>query len=377
MAIPTRLHGIIDYGVAAAMGGLALLPALPVPVRRVLGAGACFHTVYSLLTDYEGGLRASLTMRQHLLLDAAGGAALGGAGLLMRRQPAGLRAALVAAGLAELLVVALSSTDPVRGPGQGSGPVARLLAIAPASDETAGYPPLDVPKPVADDVFIVDSLLPGPLGAMLPVRMTVIRLPGGDLLLHSPTRFTFALRNALEALGPIRHLMAPNVAHWTFLKPWQRACPGVTTWAVPGLRERSQVRRSGVRLDHDLGHVAPSEWGGAIGLNVVAGGFGFREIALFHIPSRTLVLTDLALNLEAPKLPAAIRPIARLFGITAPDGMPPPYLRAVIRLRRRVAAEAASRLLELRPDRVILAHGLCFDTDGTAALERSLRWLLK
>lgn len=377
MAIPTRLHGFIDYTVAAVLAGLSMLPVLPSPIRRVLGAGACFHTGYSLLTDYEGGVRPSLSMRRHLLLDAAGGAALAGAGLLMRRQPAGVRAGLVAGGLAELAVVALSSSEPVKGPGQGSGPIDRLLAIEPAADEIAGYPPLDVPKAVADDVFIVDSLLPGPVGSKLPVRMTVIRLPGGDLLLHSPTRFTFALRNALEALGPIRHLMAPNAGHWTFLQSWQRACPSVTTWAVPGLRERGQVRRSGVRLDHDLGHAAPVEWGGAIALRVVTGGLGFREIALFHTSSRTLVLTDLVLNLEASKLPAAVRPVARLFGVTAPDGMPPPYLRAVIRLRRRVAAEAASRLLALQPDRVIFAHGHWFDTDATAALKRSLRWLLK
>jgi len=50
----------------------------------------------------------------------------------------------------------------------------------------------------------------------------VVRLPGGGLLLHSPTRFTMALRERLERIGPIRHLMAPNVAHWTFLPEWQR-----------------------------------------------------------------------------------------------------------------------------------------------------------
>lgn len=374
--ISTRLHGLIDYAVASSLAGLSASRLLSPPVRGVLATAGAFHAGYATLTDYEAGLRAQLTMRQHLALDALGGAALCGAGLLMRRQRPAERAFLVAAGLSELAVVALSSGTPVSGPGQGSGPIERLLDPALAGPDQAGYPPLDTPKPVAPDVFVVDSVLPGVLGLMLPVRMTVIRLRGGDLLLHSPTRFSASLKDELGTLGRIRHLVAPNIAHWTFLDAWQRACPDATTWAAPGLRERSQVRRSGVRLDHDLADAAPPEWGNDIELMTVPGGLGFREVALFHRPARTLVLTDLVLNLEARTLPAALRPVARLLGVVAPDGMPPPYLRAVIKLRRRAAAQAASRLLEQRPERVIFAHGRWFERDGAAALRRSLRWLL-
>ncbi|MGI4747188.1 MAG: DUF4336 domain-containing protein [Janthinobacterium lividum] len=373
--IPTRVHGAIDYGVACLLGGLAASRVLPAPVRGVLGTAATFHSSYATLTNYEAGIRPVLTMRQHLALDAFGGVAVAGAGLLMHRQPWHARALLVAAGLSELAVVALSSATPVSGPGQGSGPVARVLGLSvpPASD--VGYPPLDMPKPVAEDVFIVDSLLPGPMGTALPVRMTVIRLENGDLLLHSPTQFSFGIKAELEKLGRIRHLMAPNVAHWTFLEAWQRACPDVTTWSAPGLRKRSQVRKSGVRLDHDLSNFPPTAWVG-ITLVEVVGGLGFTEMALFHQASRTLVLTDLVLNLEASKLSAPIRPLARLFGITAPDGMPPPYLRATIKLKKEFAAKAALRLLDLKPERVIFAHGVWFEQDATNALRRSLRWLL-
>lgn len=374
--ITTRLHGAIDYTVAALLGSLATSRGLPPAVRATLGATSLFHTGYAVLTDYEAGLSPRLTMRQHLALDAAGGAALCGAGLLMRRQPVGARALLIALGLSELAVVALSGTKPTGGPGGGTDLVGRMLGDAVASPTELGYPPLDTPKPVAEDVFVVDSTLSGLMGRILPARMTVIRLPDGGLLLHSPTQFSLGLKDELEKLGPIQHLVAPNVAHWTFLQPWQRACPDATTWAAPGLRERSQVQRSGVRLDYDLSDVPPAEWGDAIELATVPGGFGFHEVALFHRSTRTLVLTDLVLNLEAPKVPAALRFLARLFGITAPDGMPPPYLRAVIKLRRQEAAHGASRLLDLQPERVIFAHGRWFERDGTAALRRSLRWLL-
>ncbi|KAA2215322.1 DUF4336 domain-containing protein [Pseudoroseomonas oryzae] len=293
----------------------------------------------------------------------------------MRRQSDEARALLVGLGLAELAVVALSSSQPVRGPGQGST-AQRLLGHGHAASPDTGYPPLDTPKPVAEDVFVVDSIMSAPLDVPLPVRMTVFRLPDGDLLLHSPTRFGFPLLDSLRRIGRIRHLVAPNIAHWTFLREWQRHCPDAVTWAAPGLRDRGQVRRSGVRLDHDLSETAPPDWGGAIQVVEVRGGAGFCEMALFHQPSRTLALTDLAMNLEAPRLPALLRGVARLFGTTAPDGMPPPYLRAAVRLRHREAAAAAERLVALRPERVIFAHGRWFERDGTAALRHSLRWLL-
>ncbi len=239
------------------------------------------------------------------------------------------------------------------------------------SSDQATYPPLDVLKPVADDLWVVDS---GPLTIArvpLPLRMTVIRVDGG-MLLHSPTRYDRDLRDAITALGPIRHLVAPSFAHWTFLREWIAACPDATTWAAPGLRERRQVRRAGLRLDRDLGEPA---WDG-IEQCVIPGGGGFRELALLHRPSRTALLTDLVLNLELEKLPAAARPLGRLLGVVAPDGRAPLYLRAMVRLRRREAASAVSRVLAWEPERVIFAHGRWFERNGAAALRRSLRWLV-
>jgi hypothetical protein len=36
------------------------------------------------------------------------------------------------------------------------------------------------------------------------------------------------------------------------VRSWQEQVPEAVTWAAPGLRERRQVRRSGVRLDRDI-----------------------------------------------------------------------------------------------------------------------------
>ena len=152
---------------------------------------------------------------------------------------------------------ALALTTLTAGPAFAASLQSLTIAAASLSGDRMTYPPLDVLKPVAEGIWIVDS---GPLrvlGLPLPVRMTVIRLSTGELLLHSPTRFDEDLRREMERRGRIRHLVAPNSAHWCFLRDWQRNCPDAVAWAVPGLHGRRQVRKSGVRLDRDLTEAPP------------------------------------------------------------------------------------------------------------------------
>ncbi|MBM1173134.1 DUF4336 domain-containing protein [Microvirga arabica] len=245
------------------------------------------------------------------------------------------------------------------------------------ASEDVTYPPLDVLKPVAENLWIVDSGPQEAMGLSLPVRMTVIRFGNGDVWLHSPTRYNPELRREIETLGPIRHLVAPNIAHWTHLKGWQGGCPAAKTSAAPNLRQRPQVRQAGIRFDRDLTDSPPEDWGGEIEQAVISGGAGFREVAFLHRPTRTLILTDLIQNLEPEKLPLGTRLFARLTGVDAPNGKAPAYLRFVVRLRRKEAQEAVSRLVAWNPERVIFSHGRWFDRDGAASLERAFAWLLE
>ena len=237
------------------------------------------------------------------------------------------------------------------------------------------YPPLDTLKPVAENVWIVDS---GPLGRWmrLPIRMTVVRLRSGALWLHSPTQVAPRLEAELAALGPVGHLVAPNSAHWMFVEAWQRAFPDAATWAAPGLRDRRAVKKSGLRLDADLSDAPPAAWADEIDQVVVPGGAGFREAAFLHRASRTLMLTDLIDNLEAARLPLPTRVFAGLAGALAPHGKAPIYLRAVVNLRHRDAAAAVARVIAWEPQRVIFAHGAWFERDAPAQLRRSLDWLV-
>jgi hypothetical protein len=212
------------------------------------------------------------------------------------------------------------------------------------------------------------------MGVKLPVRMTIFRLKNGDLMLHSPTPFSAEVAAAVEALGPVRHLVAPNIAHWTFLVDWQRAYPDATTWAAPGLRDRAQVRASDVRIDAELNDTAPVEWADTLDQGVVAGAAGFNEVWFFHRESRTLVLVDLIENLEPDKL----RPVARLLmqASAATRGTTARYLRVPVRLGGPEAKKAMRAIVALEPEQVIFAHGRTFDSNGAVRLKRAFEWLI-
>ncbi|MGY3143035.1 hypothetical protein ACVWYQ_000034 [Bradyrhizobium sp. USDA 3397] len=209
---------------------------------------------------------------------------------------------------------------------------------------------------VTDDIWIVNDKPISAAGLQLPVRMTVIRLSNGDLVLHSPVRYSPALRQELERLGTIRCLLAPNIAHWMFLPEWQRQLPQAAVLAARGLAARWQVRAAGLRIDRELGDTTPEEW--AADLETVSVNAPmFSEIELFDRRSRTLVLTDLVQNLDPDHLSASNAAAANLLGIARPDGKAPVYLRLLLRLGGRSARAAAERLVKLAPERVIFAHG--------------------
>src|SRR3982751_202372 len=228
---------------------------------------------------------------------------------------------------------------------------------------------------VTDDIWVVDDAPISAAGLKLPVRMTVIRLSNGDLVLHSPVRYSPALRGELERLGTIRYLLAPNIAHWMFLPDWQRELPQAKTFAARGLAARRQVRAAGLRIDRELGDVTPEEWTADLETVAVDAPM-FCEIELFDKRSRTLILTDLVQNLDLDHLSATNEAAANLLGISGPDGKAPVYLRLLLRLGGRSVRAAAERLASLAPERVIFAHGDWFRTDGTERLRQSLRWLV-
>lgn len=239
-----------------------------------------------------------------------------------------------------------------------------------------GYDPLNTLKPVAADLWIVDGPVIRFYGIPFPTRMTVVRLATGDLWLHSPIAPDPALVAALAGLGPVRHLVAPNWIHYAFLPAWQARVPGALTWAAPGVEDRAASRGVALRIDRNLPD-AQADWGGAIDHALIAGSDLHREIAFFHRPSRSLILTDLIENFERRAVPPWMLPFLMLAGNLDPDGKAPVDMRLSFRKGRAALRDSIATMRGWNPARILLAHGRWYPENGAAELERAFRWALR
>lgn len=241
------------------------------------------------------------------------------------------------------------------------------------------YTPLEVPKPLAENVWIVD----GPVVRMaaygtyipFPSRMTIVRLADGDLWLHSPTAPTEVLRQRVESLGRVAHLVSPNKIHYAHIAAWKAAYPEAKAWASPGVRERAVSQGLAVSFDAELGDTSPPDWGAELEQLVFRGSRFMDEVVFLHRASRTLVLADLIENFEADHVRPGLRWLLGLAGSLHPDGKAPVDLRLMYLGRKDVARACLARMLEWQPERVVLSHGRCYLERGTEELRRAFRWL--
>lgn len=205
-------------------------------------------------------------------------------------------------------------------------------------------------------------------GVEIGARMTVARLQNGDLWLHSPIDLTPALRRELDALGLVRFVVAPNKYHYLSLPEYASAYPEARLFAAPGLIESQKD----VRFEGELSDQTPLEWRDEIEQMVFKGSLMAQEVVFFHRASRTLVLTDLSVNLRGRR-PPLTRLLARLLDVRRLA--PSRFYRLL--MRDKVAARASvERILEWDFDRVVVSHGDIVSHGGKRAMQRAFSWLL-
>jgi len=208
-------------------------------------------------------------------------------------------------------------------------------------------------------------------GFPYPTRMAVIRLDDGSLFIWSPVALTPALRQEVEALGPVRHLVSPNFLHHLFLKDWKAAYPVARLYAPPGLAKR----RKDLPFDAELGDKPEPEWAAAIDQVLMRGSIAMTECVFFHRASATAIVADLVQNFPRDWLGGWRGLLMRLDGLTAPNPGAPREWRLSF-IHRRAARAALARILAWPVERVLIAHGECQRSDGAAFLRRAFSWLI-
>jgi hypothetical protein len=230
--------------------------------------------------------------------------------------------------------------------------------------------PCSVLRPFGTDIWLADGAEVDVAGFRYPTRAAIIRLSGGELLVWSPIALTPALRASIDALGEVRHLVAPNSLHHLFLGQWRDAYPMAKLHAPPGLRRK----RQDIAFDGDLDEGAAAQWAGDLDQVVIRGNLITTEVVFFHVASRTVLFADLIQQFEPGSLSGWRALVARLDLMMAPAPEVPRKFRAAFIDRARARA-AIQQVLAWPAEKVVMAHAPPVLADGQAFIVRAFRWL--
>lgn len=253
-----------------------------------------------------------------------------------------------------------------------------LCPPAPRLSHAPDPPEREEPVPVAPHLFrhlqqlgerlwIADGSYINAMGIPLPTRMIVVLLDSGELWLHSPIKWSRSLEEDLLALGPVAHLVSPNKYHHLFLKKWHQQHPQARVWASPGLA----TKRRDLDFTGQLGAQAPADWEGQIEQIVFGGSFVYEELVFYHPLSKTLMVTDLIMNLDPKALPWPQRRLTHLIGAQGGTLLP---LRPSFRDKNKALA-SLERIMGWDFDKVALSHGKVVEQDARAFVQRAFSWL--
>jgi Domain of unknown function (DUF4336) len=224
-------------------------------------------------------------------------------------------------------------------------------------------------KPFGPEIWIADGPAVSTGGFHYGTRMAVIRLSDGGLFIWSPIKLTDDLRAEVEALGEVRHLVAPNSLHHLFLDDWRFAYPNAKLCAPPGLRKK----RKDIDFDGDLGDEPAAAWANDIDQAMVPGNLITTEVVFFHRNSATVLFTDLIQQFPPGWFSGWRATVARLDLMTESEPAVPRKFRIMF-VNRRAARAALTRILEWPAKKVLMAHGTPVERDGQAFISRAFGW---
>jgi uncharacterized protein DUF4336 len=208
-------------------------------------------------------------------------------------------------------------------------------------------------------------------GAPMHTRMTVIRLHDGRLWVHSPIELSENVQSFIKSLnGDVAALVAPNKFHYMFIEPWRDAFPHAAVFAEENLIHKVPSLSNAETLTNSPPQVYASD----IDQVIFAGNRMFQEAVFFHKDSRTLILTDLMINLKADGLKLLPRLFLRFEGVIYPNGGIPRLYRWFSNDKAK-ARDALKVIVGWNPQRIVFCHGEPFDVGAKEVIAREFGYI--
>lgn len=213
-------------------------------------------------------------------------------------------------------------------------------------------------KTIADEVWGIEQTLSVAPGMRMPARATVLRLADGGVVLHSPLRIDEAMAAEIDALGPVKAILAPNTMHWMFARAAKERFPEATLYGAPGLEKK---------LDEFT--PLPADGFVAEGLRsfLIAGAPRMNEHVFLY--RRTLVVSDLVMNIQRD-FSVLMSLFMRLNGVHGRFAHS--RMWKIMGADRAAMARSLATIADWDFDRIVPAHGDVKDDNARAELQRVL-----
>jgi Domain of unknown function (DUF4336) len=216
---------------------------------------------------------------------------------------------------------------------------------------------------LAPDLWIATRQFTNELGVVAS-RMTVIRLKDRRILVHSPVPIEPDLSSAVENLGQLAALIAPNLFHHQFISEWRSAFPEAKAFCAPGL----ETKRSDIKFEGVLDDASAPEWRGQVDQLLIKGIPRYSDVVFFHRLSRTLVVSDVVFNyslaqaVSDPGAAEGLGPHSRIrSAISDPNAL----------------RDSIENVLRWPFERVIVAHGQIVESEGHARFRQGFAFLTR
>lgn len=213
------------------------------------------------------------------------------------------------------------------------------------------------------------------LGLDVGSRMTVVRLPSGSLALISPIELSDCDCADLDQLGPVGHIIAPNVFHHLSVGSTQQRYPEAIVWGVDELPEKrpdltfdAMLSQPG-SLENVLDYLQFEGFAAILPRGIRLA----RETVFCHQPSQTLIVTDTAFNFDRSSS-ASVRLAAKALG--SYDVLRPTLMEKWATRDKAAVEQSVRTILTWTFDRVIPGHGSIVESGGKAQFQARYEWFL-
>ncbi len=182
--------------------------------------------------------------------------------------------------------------------------------------------------------------------------MTLVRDDNDEsLLAHSPIPLEPEQIEKIANLGEVKWIVAPNKFHHLYIKEFQNYFKNSQLYLAPGLKEKREDLKEGIDILVDKTY----PWSTFLDFHIVEGAPLMNEVVFYHKTSRSLIVTDLGLNI-GPNSPLKTKIFAKIFLTYNQFGWSKLEKKLLIK-DNKLFKESMEKITSWDFEQIILPHG--------------------